>query len=208
VNTQQPHLTLPVGERDHVQGPADAPVTLVEYGDYECPYCGRAYPIVKALQARLGDRLRFVFRNFPLTTAHPHAERAAEAAEAAAAHGRFWEMHDRLYEHQRALDDSHLERYAADVGLDVARFTGELEAGHHRARVREDFLSGVRSGVNGTPTFFINGVRHDDSYAPEVLLAALERAAAGEGHAPPGATPERTPGPAAVAPGAGGGRSG
>ena len=111
-------------------------------------------------------------------------------------------MHDRLYEHQRALDDADLARYAADAGLDVARFTADLEAGRHRARVREDFLSGVRSGVNGTPTFFINGVRHDDSYAPEVLLAALERAAAGERHAPSGAAPERTPAPPAVASGA------
>jgi protein-disulfide isomerase len=192
-----PHLTLPVGERDHAQGPADAPVTLVEYGDFECPYCGQAYPIVKALQQRLGERLRFVFRNFPLTNAHPHAEHAAEAAEAAAAQGRYWAMHDRLYEHQRALDDAHLERYATDVGLDVARFDQEMEAGRYRARVREDFLSGVRSGVNGTPTFFINGVRHDDAYAPEVLFAAIERAAAGERHVPSGATPERTPAPPA-----------
>jgi protein-disulfide isomerase len=174
------HLTPPVGERDHVQGPADAPVTLVEYGDYECPYCGQAYPIVKALQQRMGDRLRFVFRNFPLANAHPHAEHAAEAAEAAGAQGedRFWAMHDRLYEHQRALDDQHLERHAAAVGLDVERFDREMEAGRYRERVREDFLSGVRSGVNGTPTFFINGARHDDSYAPEVLLAAVERAEA------------------------------
>src|SRR5262245_21635746 len=103
-----PHLTPPVGERDHAQGPADASVTLVEYGDFECPYCGQAYPIVKALQRRLGDRLRFVFRNFHLTNAHPHAEHAAEAAEAAGAQDRYWQMHDRLYEHQRALDDSHL----------------------------------------------------------------------------------------------------
>jgi protein-disulfide isomerase len=192
-----PHLTPPVGERDHVQGPADAPVTLVEYGDFECPYCGEAYPIVKALQQRLGERLRFVFRNFPLTNAHPHAARAAEAAEAAAAQGRYWEMHDRLYEHQRALDDAHLERYASDVGLDVARFDREMTEGRYRGRVREDFLSGVRSGVNGTPTFFINGLRHDDSYAPEVLFAAIERAAAGERHVPSGATPARTPAPPA-----------
>jgi protein-disulfide isomerase len=176
----QAHLTLPVGERDHVQGPAAAPVTLVEYGDFECPYCGQAYPIVKALQERLGDRVRFVFRNFPLTNAHPHAEHAAEAAEAAGAQGSYWQMHDWLYEHQGALDDAQLEQYAADVGLDVERFDREMEAERYQPRVREDFLSGVRSGVNGTPTFFINGARHDDSYDLEVLLAAVERAAGGE----------------------------
>jgi protein-disulfide isomerase len=177
MTSEPPHLVLPVGERDHGQGPADAPVTLLEYGDFECPYCGQAYPIVKAIQERLGDRLRFVFRNFPLANAHPHAEHAAEAAEAAAAQGRYWEMHDRLYEQQRALDDAPLQGYARDVGLDVERFDRDMEAGRYRERVREDFLSGVRSGVNGTPTFFINGVRHDDSYALEVLLSAVERAA-------------------------------
>jgi protein-disulfide isomerase len=171
-------LTLPVGERDHAQGPADAPVTLVEYGDYECPYCGEAYPIVKEVQRRLGDRLRFVFRNFPIANAHPHAEHAAEAAEAAAAQGEgaFWAMHDRLYEHQRALRDPDLERHAAALGLDVARFERELTGGRPHTRVRADFLSGVRSGVNGTPTFFINGVRHDDAFDLETLLAAVERA--------------------------------
>src|SRR5436189_3349799 len=114
-------LTLPVGQRDHRRGLETAQVTVVEYGDYECPDCGQAYPIVKELQRRLGDRLRFVFRNFPLANAHPHAEHAAEAAETAAAQGedKFWAMHDRLYEHQRALDDAHLEQHAAAVGLDV-----------------------------------------------------------------------------------------
>jgi protein-disulfide isomerase len=171
-------LTLPVSdERDHFQGSSDAAVTLVEYGDYECPYCGAAYPIVKEVQARLGERLRFVFRNFPITTSHPHAEQAAEAAEAAAAQGRFWEMHDHLYEHQRQLEDADLHAYAEALGLDVARFASEL-AGHiHAERVREDFMSGVRSGVNGTPTFYINGVRHDSSYDVDTLLAALESAA-------------------------------
>ena len=120
-------LTQPVSERDHVQGPPTAPVTLVEYGDYECPYCGAAYPIVKEVKRRLGDRLRFVFRNFPLGNMHPHAEHAAEAAEAAAAQGKFWEMHDELYEHQRALDDAQLEGYAGAVGLDVERFDREME---------------------------------------------------------------------------------
>jgi len=171
-------LTLPVGERDHRQGPDAAPVTLVEYGDYECPHCGRAYLIVKEVQARLGERLRFVFRNFPLTQSHPHAQHAAAAAEAAAAQGRFWEMHDLLYERQEALEDRDLEQYAAELGLDTVRFAAELAAQTHAPRVREDFMSGVRSGVNGTPTFFINGVRHDDSWAADTLTAALGAAAA------------------------------
>jgi protein-disulfide isomerase len=174
----QTALTVPVDEgRDHVQGPADAAVTLVEYGDYECPYCGAAYPIVKEVQARMGDRLRFVFRNFPITTSHPHAEQAAESAEAAAAQERFWEMHDVLYENQRHLEDEDLRAYAEQIGLDVERFGKELAEHVHAARVREDFMSGVRSGVNGTPTFYINGLRHDDSYELETLLAALESAA-------------------------------
>jgi protein-disulfide isomerase len=169
-------LTVPVSQQDHQQGPATAPVTLVEYGDYECPYCGEAYPIVKEIQRRLGDQLRFVFRNFPLTQSHPHAEHAAEAAEAAAGQEKFWEMHDSLFEHQQALDDAHLVHYAVALQLDKDRFVREMTAHVYANRVREDFLSGVRSGVNGTPTFFINGVRHDDSYELETLLAAIEAA--------------------------------
>jgi protein-disulfide isomerase len=170
-------LTLPVNEeRDHIQGSADAPVTLLEYGDYECPYCGAAYPIVKEVQTRMGNRLRFVFRNFPITTSHPHAERAAEAAEAAAAQGRFWEMHDYLYEHQQHPEDRDLRAYAEELGLDFERFARELAEHSHAARVRDDFMSGVRSGVIGTPTFYINGERHNDSYELETLLAAIERA--------------------------------
>jgi protein-disulfide isomerase len=172
-------LTLPVDEEhDHVQGPVFAAVTLVQYGDYECPYCGEAYPIIKDVQVRMGDRLRFVFRNFPISTSHPHAEHAAEAAEAADAQGEFWRMHDLLYERQRHLTDQDLHAYAEELGLDVERFDKELAEHVHAARVREDFMSGVRSGVNGTPTFYINGLRHDDSYEAEVLLEALERAAA------------------------------
>jgi protein-disulfide isomerase len=169
---------LPVSEdRDHIQGPADAAVTLVEYGDYECPYCGAAYPIVKQVQDGMGERLRFVFRNFPITTSHPHAEEAAEAAEAAAGQGRFWEMHDHLYEHQRHLEVDDLVGYAGELGLDVERFREDLAQHRYAERVREDFMSGVRSGVNGTPTFYINGSRYDDSYDRETLLAALDRAA-------------------------------
>jgi protein-disulfide isomerase len=170
-------LTLPVGTRDHAQGPANAAVTLVEYGDYECPHCGRAYPIIKEVQRRLGSKLRFVFRNFPLSESHPHAQHAAEAAEGAAVQGRFWEMHDALYEHQQALDDRHLVGYAAKLGLDAKAFGRELQAHAHTSRVREDFTSGVRSGVNGTPTFFINGVRFDDSWDPDTLTNALNAAA-------------------------------
>jgi protein-disulfide isomerase len=171
-------LTLPVTEgRDHLQGPADAAVTLVEYGDYECPYCGAAYPIIKQVQARMGERLRFVFRNFPIATSHPHAEQAAEAAEAAAAQGRFWEMHDLLYENQKRLRDQDLRGYAEQLELDVDSFDSDLAEHVHAARVQEDFMSGVRSGVNGTPTFYIDGVQYDDSYDLETLHAALERVA-------------------------------
>ncbi|MDP9271896.1 MAG: DsbA family protein [Chloroflexota bacterium] len=170
-------LSVPVSEeRDHVQGAADAMVTLVEYGDYECPYCGEAYPIVKRLQRQMGDRLRFVFRNFPISTSHPHAEAAAEAAEAAAAQERFWEMHDRLYENQRRLGDRDLRMYAEAIGLDLDRFERELADGTHADRVREDFMSGVRSGVNGTPTFFINGRRHDGPFDHDTLLGAMNGA--------------------------------
>jgi protein-disulfide isomerase len=172
-------LTVPVSEdEDHIQGPADAAVTLVEYGDYECPYCGAAYPIVKEVQRRMGERLRFVFRNFPIATSHPHAEQAAEAAEAAASQGRFWPMHDILFENQKRLRDPDLRAYAEQLGLDVGLFEKELAEHVHAARVHEHFISGVRSGVNGTPTFYINGARHDDSYDVEILLAALERTAA------------------------------
>jgi len=177
----EPELVEPVDQtRDHIQGPADALVTLVQYGDYECPYCGQAYPIVKQMQARMGERLRFVFRNFPISTSHPHAEQAAEAAEAADAQGRFWEMHDLLYERQNRLTDRDLHGYAEDLGLDVERFDKEMAEHVHATRIHEDFISGVRSGVNGTPTFYVNGVRHDDTYEAPALLDALERAATAE----------------------------
>jgi protein-disulfide isomerase len=172
---ERPRLALPVGERDHAQGPADASVTLVEYGDYECPHCGKAYPLLKEIQARLGVRLRFVYRNFPLRSLHPHAQQAAEAAEAAAAQGKFWEMHDYLFEHQRALEDKHLKQYAERLGLDGVRFAQDLVEHTYAQRVREDFTSGVRSGVNGTPTFFINGVRFDGAWDEPGLLEALAK---------------------------------
>lgn len=169
-------LTLPVGERDHAQGPENAPVTLVEYGDYECPYCGDAYVVVKQLQEQMGGKLRFVFRNFPLTQMHPHAAHAAESAEIAGAQGKFWEMHDALYEHQKALDDRRLTQYAQSLGLDAQKFEQELAAGAQTERVREDFLSGVRSGVNGTPTFFINGLRYEGDFDADSLLTTLQEA--------------------------------
>src|ERR1051325_11658882 len=129
--------TFPVPHRDHIQGPIDAPIALVEYGDYECPYCGEAYPIVKAIQERLGDRLCFAFRNFPLVNSHPHAEHAAEAAEAAGAQGKFWEMHDMLFEKQNALEDEALARYAEALRLDASRLSSEVAAATYSGRVRE-----------------------------------------------------------------------
>ena len=164
-------------ERDHVRGPLASPVTLVEYGDYECQYCGQAYYVVKDLGQRVGSPMRFVFRNFPLTTIHPHAERAAEAAEAAGAQGKFWEMHDLLFENQQSLEDRDLMEYAAKVGLDIPRFVREMREGRYLNRIREDFLSGARSGVNGTPTFFINGLRHDGPRDLATLMAAIDKAA-------------------------------
>ena len=169
-------LTPLVGERDHVRGPADAPLTLVEYGDYECYYCGLAYPIVKRLQEHFGDKLHFAFRNFPIEMAHPHARRAAEAAEAAASQARFWEMHDLLFEHQQELGGRDLVRHAATLGLDVERFRTGLAERWYIGRVEEDLRSGDASGVPGTPTFFINGSLYGGSYDFDTLLAAIEQA--------------------------------
>ncbi len=168
-------LALPVGERDHVQGPATAPVTLVEYGEYECPYCRAAVPIVQDLQQLLRDRLRFVFRHFPLTNLHPHAQHAAEAAEAAGAQGKFFEMHAYLFEHQDALEDDELLRHASEAGLDAGRFRRELETHVHAGRVREDFQSGLDSGVRGTPTFYLDDVRYDWVVGVRQLLAAIRQ---------------------------------
>ncbi|HEX3233419.1 MAG TPA: thioredoxin domain-containing protein [Gemmatimonadales bacterium] len=166
-----------VGERDHVLGGADARVTLVEYGDFECPDCGRAYPVLKAVQKALGPNLRFVFRHFPLPASHPHAAAAAEAAEAAAGQERFWEMHDRLFEHQTALDESDLRKHARKIGLDLERFENDMRLHTHERRVREDLASGSTSGVHGTPTLFINGQRYDGPRERSALVAALARAA-------------------------------
>lgn len=174
-------LRLPVSARDHVLGPADAPVTLVEYGDFECPYCRMAHHILPAVRERLGERLRFVFRNFPLSEIHPHAHRAAEAAESVAVlagEDAYWHMHDALFRHQRALDDDALEAYASEAGADSAAVRWHLQSGAHVDRVEADFASGVRSGANGTPTFFINGTRFDGDWRDvEAFVAALEGAA-------------------------------
>src|SRR5262245_19436055 len=167
-------LVVPVGESDHALGPETALVTLGEYGEYQGPARGQAYPIIKALLGRLGRRVRFVFRNFPLATIHPHAEGAAEAAEAAGAQGRFWAMHDVLFENQEALGGEDLVGYASALGLDDFRFVGDLTEHVHATRVREDFKGGVRSGVNGTPTFFINEGRHYGPFFLDNLLEAVE----------------------------------
>ena len=159
--------------RDHVRGPADAPLTLVEYGDFECPFCASATGVVEELRERLGDDLRYVFRHLPLTDIHPHAELAAQAAEAAAAQGRFWEMHDRLFEHHDQLELPDLIGYAAELGLDVERFTREVESGEYVPRIRDDVSSAEESGARGTPTFFIGDKRHTGAYDVETLMGAL-----------------------------------
>jgi protein-disulfide isomerase len=162
--------------RDHIVGPSDALVTLVEYGDYQCPYCGQAHLIVANLLHAEPD-VRYVFRHFPLTTVHPRAEPAAEASECAGAQGAFWQMHSLLYTHQDALDDEDLLAYARHLKLDERRFVQELVDGEHAPRVRADFLGGARSGVNGTPTFFINDVRYDGAYKLPRLVEAVRAAA-------------------------------
>src|SRR5881296_1226724 len=145
-NSSAPSLTPPVGKRDHIQGPSSAIVTLLEYGDYQCPFCGDAYPIIKKLQQYFGDQLRFVFRNFPLTRVHAYAQRAAEAAEAAGGQGKFWEMHDHLFEHQEALDVKDLVRAAVALGLDKAKFEREVAEHAYADRVQQDIQSGIDSG--------------------------------------------------------------
>jgi protein-disulfide isomerase len=177
MNNNENTLAEPVGTKDHAQGPAGAPVTLVEYGDYECPYCGEAYPVLKEVKERMGDTLHFVFRNFPLSEMHPHAFAAALAAEAAGAQGKFWEMHDVLFENQRALGSQALLGYAEAAGLDVKQFLKDMNAETYSARVKHDFQTGLMSGVNGTPTLFINGERYDGGRDTETLLDVLQEIA-------------------------------
>jgi protein-disulfide isomerase len=170
-------LTPPVSARDHVIGSPNAPIVMVEYGDFECPYCAQAEPVLKALRRTLRDTMLFAYRHFPLAEAHPHAEHAAEAAEAAGAQGKFWPMHDYLFAHQDRLEDPDLLEAAAAVGCDVERFADDMINNRYEARVREDFVSGVRSGVNGTPSIFINGMRYDGPRDLDSLLAVIEQIA-------------------------------
>jgi protein-disulfide isomerase len=169
-------LTPPVGKHDHVQGRSTATVTLVEYGDYQCPFCGNIQPVIKKLQKHYGDQLRFVFRNFPQVRVHAYAQRAAEAAEAAGAQGKFWEMHGYLYDHQEALDVENLARAADALGLDKVKFDREVAERVYADRVQRDIQSGNDSGVGGTPTIFINGARSDDDDDFEKLKAKIEEA--------------------------------
>ena len=166
-------LATPVTLEDHAQGPADAPVTLLQYGDYECPYTRMSRHSVHALQREYGDTLRFVFRNFPLEAIHPHARAAAAAAEAAGAQGAFWSMHDHLFDHQQALTDGDLRQYALDKGLEPHRFDSDRVSSDVAERIDRDLASGERSGVEGTPTFYVNGVRHDGGYELQNLRLAI-----------------------------------
>jgi len=154
-------LKAPIGPADHAAGDEQAAVTMVEYGDYECPHCRHAHPIVQSLQERFGKQLRFVYRNFPLTQIHPHAEMAAEAAEFEGSKGHFWEMHDAIFENQARLDRATLEELASDLGDPADELKTSLKNHEFLPKVKEDFMGGVRSGVNGTPTFFLNGERFD-----------------------------------------------
>jgi protein-disulfide isomerase len=162
-----------VNSEDHIQGNKNASLELVEYGDYQCPHCGRAYPIIKAVQEAMGNNLKFVFRNFPLSDAHPDAFNAALAAEAAGLQHRFWEMHDIIYENQELLDTENLLLYAKAIGLDLAHFELDIQKESVTAKVEEDFESGIRSGVNGTPSFFINGEKYEGSWDAYELIEYL-----------------------------------
>lgn len=165
-----------LGSNDHILGRPSAPVNLIEYGDFECPSCGRARLAVEEALRRVGDGVCFAFRHFPLTVPHPHALLAAQAAEAAAAQERFWPMYAMLFDHPDALEPADLVGYAGTIGLDVERFAAELRGGAHLRRVQRDVQSGVRSGVRGTPTFFVDGRRHDAGWDAERLTTTLTAA--------------------------------
>jgi protein-disulfide isomerase len=167
-------LRIPVTQHDHILGPMDAPVTMVEYGDYQCPHCGAAYPVVKQVLEHFGEDLRFAYRHFPLSEIHPLAVPAAESAEFCGAHGRFWEMHDAIFENQERLSLPLLFALVGALGLSERSLREVLLKGTYAEKLKNDLLGGLRSGVNGTPTFFINGRRHDGSYAFGDLVSAVE----------------------------------
>ena len=169
-----PTLKVPVSADDHIHGNENAPITLVEYGDFECPYCGMAHPIIKRLQKHFDNQLRFVFRNFPLSEIHPYAEMAAEAVEYAGSHGRFWEMHDLLYENQDRLGMPLFLELADALNLPVDDLEDAITNKRFEPKIRKDFLGGVRSGVNGTPTFYINGQRYVGPFEFEELASAID----------------------------------
>ena len=176
-DSNKTQLSFPVSEsRDHIQGPVTATVTLVEYGDYECPYCAQAYLIIKEVQERLRNKVRFVFRNFPLTRLRPHAYQSALAVETAVAQGKFWEMYDFLFKHGQSLTDDNLKLSPTKLGLNVNKFDLEFRDRTYSRHVDEDIQSGEESGVTKTPTFFINGDRYDDSWDLDSLLSALDEA--------------------------------
>jgi protein-disulfide isomerase len=170
-------LAEPVTEQDHAVGPADAPVTLVEYVDYECPDCLNTLPVVQELRRRVGDRVRFVFRHFPQSSIHPHASQAAIALEAAAEQGKFWDMHEMLFKHQKEFGDLDFGHLALLLGLEIYKFESSRSREAHSDRIRADVDSGERSGVQGTPTFFINGLRYDGPLKADAMIAALDSAA-------------------------------
>jgi len=182
-------LAKPVDQTDHVLGPDDAPVTLVEYGDFQCPHCRAAHFYLKNVLATMGDDVRFVFRHVPLTQIHPMAQAAAEAAEAAGAQGRFWPMHDAIYENQDLLGPQLLARLGVRLGLDMQRFSDDMQSHRYLPKVREDFMSAVRSGAAGTPSYFINGEPYEGSYDDEALIEALRFAA--QAHAPHATRPQQ-----------------
>lgn len=167
-------LKVPVSSQDHIQGNHDAAITLVEYGDYECPFCGKAYFVIKQLQKHYGKQLRFVFRNFPLTEMHRNAGMAAEAAEFANDHKQFWEMHDRIYENQENLNLPFLIELGGSLGLPTDKLNDAIVNKKYETKIQNDFMGGVRSGVNGTPTFYINDIRYSGTFDLESLVGAIE----------------------------------
>lgn len=170
-------LTVSVTEEDHIRGDTEAPVTLVEYGDYQCPFCARAHPILLELLRLRPSTVRLVFRHFPLTNVHPYAETAAEMAEAAGARRRFWAFHDWLFSHQDEIEPASLATAVVTQGMDIEAVAKEVAEHVYLERIRRDFVSGVRSGVNGTPTFYVNGLRHEGGYSLAELLAEVDDAA-------------------------------